>query len=133
MVEQPKRFDVVFYCDQCAQHSGRRRILAAAARDNRLPEGRRLWIGRRLPRRPSQSWRQGAPFAHSYSGGAVPDNRTRVMLPSGRFVWVPLHPVASPAAQLICYTCTARPRVARTKLVELAEQAEARGRRDAYA
>jgi hypothetical protein len=37
------------------------------------------------------------------------------------------------AAQLICYRCPARPRLSRAKLVELAEQAEARGRRDAYA
>jgi hypothetical protein len=63
----------------------------------------------------------------------VPDHRTRVILEGGRFVWVPLHPVVSPAARLICNHCPAKPRVARAKLVELAKQAEIRDRRDAYA
>ena len=70
------------------------------------------------------------------AGGHPHGPRTRVgpvLVPGGhRFVLVPLS-MWAPAAQLICYRCPARPRVARAKLVELAEQAMAAGRRDAYA
>jgi hypothetical protein len=37
------------------------------------------------------------------------------------------------AVQLICPKCSARPRLSRAKLDELAEQAMAAGRHDAYA
>jgi hypothetical protein len=37
-----------------------------------------------------------------------------------------------PSVALNCPTCPARPRLARAKLVELAEQTLAAGRRDAY-
>jgi hypothetical protein len=68
----------------------------------------------------------------SHSGGAVPDQPKRGVVQHGRFVLVSLWAFEASAAQLICQKCKARPRVAMAKLVELAEQAEAAGRRDAY-
>lgn len=72
------------------------------------------------------------------SGSGHPDKRRErervgpVLQPGGlRFVWVPLK-AGLLSAQLICYKCPARPRLSRAKLVELAEQAVAAGRRDAY-
>jgi hypothetical protein len=50
----------------------------------------------------------------------------------GRFQLIPLTNPDVSAVQLICPKCSARPRVARAKLVELAEQAMATGRHDAY-
>jgi hypothetical protein len=69
----------------------------------------------------------------SHSGGAVPDHRNRFFPKPGRFQLVPLDNPAVSAVQLICAKCSARPRVARAKLAELAEQAMAAGRHDAYA
>jgi hypothetical protein len=55
-----------------------------------------------------------------------------VLQPGGlRWVLIPMK-AGLRAAELICYQCPARPRVARAKLVELAVQTEAAGRRDAY-
>jgi hypothetical protein len=66
------------------------------------------------------------------AGGAPHGPRERtgpVVQPGHRFVLVPL---TAPAAALDCPNCRARPRLARAKLVALAEQALAAGRRDAY-
>ena len=68
----------------------------------------------------------------SYSGGAVPDHPKHIAPKPGRFQLVPLDFGVS-AAEFICQRCKARPRVAIKKLVELAEQAMAAGRHDAYA
>ena len=91
----------------------------------------RFRIARRLPtRRLSDE----APFwVKSHSGGAVPDRPNRGVVKRGRFALVPLSAFEASAAQLVCHRCKARPRVAVTKLVELAEQAMNTGRRDAYA
>jgi hypothetical protein len=72
-------------------------------------------------------------IVRSHSGGAVPDNPRRVAVERGRrLVLTEVHPLEVSAAQLICRDCTARPRVALAKLMELADQAEAAGRHDAY-
>ncbi|HEV8425709.1 MAG TPA: hypothetical protein VGS14_11040 [Actinomycetes bacterium] len=142
MAEQPLPHDVVFYCDQCARRHGSRRLLAAADRYSEPgpgtawpSDGWRLWLGRRSGRKVRLTSVTG-PTA--LSGGGHPDKRRPrervgpVLRPGGlRFLWVPLD-MWAPAAQLICYKCSARPRVARAKLVELAEQAMAAGRHDAY-
>jgi hypothetical protein len=103
----------------------------AVEREPGWPEG--YWykrIARRLPRRvPSER----APSVMPHSGGAVPDYPQRTIVERGRrLVLVQLDGRAT-AAQLICTKCKARPRVAVAKLVELAEQAMAAGRHDAYA
>lgn len=139
-------YRVIIHCDRCAQRRGRGPVLAVAdrtlrcpilalaARQPRCPEGWRIWrlrVARRLARRLPPHWQ---PVATSYSGGAVPDQPKRVALERGRrLVLVPLHPLEASAAQLICRDCKARPRVSQAKLIELAEQAEAASRHDAYA
>jgi hypothetical protein len=75
----------------------------------------------------------GAEPIRSYSGGAVPDQPNRFFPTPGRFQLVPLNVLHVSAVQLICPKCTARPRVAVAKLAELAEQAMAADRHDAYA
>jgi hypothetical protein len=69
----------------------------------------------------------------SYSGGAVPDRPRHIAPKPGRFQLIPVLAFETSAAQLICPKCRARPRVAVAKLIELAEQAMAAGRHDAYA
>jgi hypothetical protein len=128
--EQSGRYRVTFYCDQCARSSGYRRVLAVAEREPDWPEG--YWylrIARRLPRRLSP---ERVPSLKSHSGGAVPNLPQRFIVKPGRFQLVQLHAEAT-TARLICRGCTARPRVARAKLEELAEHAMAAGRHDAYA
>lgn len=66
------------------------------------------------------------------AGGAPHGPRRRmgrVVQPGHRFILVPL---TAPAAALDCPNCPARPRLSRAKLVELAQQALAAGRHDAY-
>jgi hypothetical protein len=118
----------VFYCDRCAQRDGRKRILAVAERG---PDRHwRLSVFRRAGRAPAEP---GVAVATSRTGGVPHGERKRVAMQVGRrLVLVPLHPFAT-AAQLICRHCKARPRPSRTKLVEMAEQTVAKGRRDAYA
>jgi hypothetical protein len=89
----------------------------------------RFEIARRLPRRLPPDLN----VFKSYSGGAVPDQPKHGVVKRGRFALVKLFPFEASAAQLICQKCKARPRVAVAKLVELAEQAMAAGRHDAYA
>jgi hypothetical protein len=90
----------------------------------------RLRVARRLPRRLPPDL---LPFpVKSYSGGAVPDRPARAVVRSGRYVFVQVRALDVSAAQLICQKCKARPRVALAKLIELAEQAMAAGRHDAY-
>ncbi len=125
---QSDAYRVTFYCDRCAQRWGRGPVLAMADREPWMVEGhRRLQVARRLSRIV-----EAAIPVKSYSGGAVPDQPKRFVVKPGRFQLVPLG-FGVPAAGLICQKCKARPRVAVTKLIELAEQAMAAGRRDAYA
>jgi hypothetical protein len=84
-------------------------------------------------RRPISPERARAESVKSYSGGAVPDRPNRFIPTPGRFQLVPLNNPDVSAAGLVCPKCKARPRVALAKLIELAEQAMAAGRRDAYA
>jgi hypothetical protein len=90
-----------------------------------------LQVARRMPRRLSAE-RVRIGSVKSYSGGAVPDQPKRFAPKVGRFQLVPLSAFHTSAAGLICQKCKARPRVAVTKLYELAEQAMAAGRHDAY-
>jgi hypothetical protein len=140
--EQREPHDVVIYCDRCASRYGSRRLLAAADRypgpgpGTAYPsDGWRFWLGRRAGRKVRIT--DGGYMPLMRSAGGVPHGpRERVgpvLQPGGhRFGLVPLD-MWTPAAQLICHKCPARPRVARAKLVELAERAVAAGRRDAYA
>jgi hypothetical protein len=130
--EQRDQYRVAVYCDRCAQRRGRGPVLAVAQREPWMVDGHwQLKVARRLPRRlPPESPR----VVTSYSGGAVPDRRKRWQAERGRrLVLVPVHALERSAALLICQKCKARPRVAVAKLVELAEQAMAAGRHDAYA
>jgi hypothetical protein len=146
MSEQPAPNDVLFYCDACARRSGRRRFLAAGDQDRAMSDGWRLWLARRGGRKvtvPLYGGRQVPTVAlvTPTIGGRLHGPRQRigpVLQPGGhRFVLVPLD-VAAPAAELVCYRNVPRgerqhrPRVARTMLVELAEQTIASGRCDAY-
>jgi hypothetical protein len=134
--EQPNRYRVTFYCDRCVRREGHKRILAVAERGPHphwhpdLWDQWRLSIARRTPRRVSPERARIGPVK-SYSGGAVPDHPQHFAPKPGRFQLVPLHPFDT-ATQLICRHCKARPREAVAKLVELAEQTVAAGRRDAY-
>ena len=130
--EQSDAYRVTFYCDRCAQRWGRGPVLAVADREPWMVEGHwRFHIARRTPRRLSpERVRMGS--MKSYSGGAVPDQPRRFAPKVGRFQLVPLSAFHASAAGLICPKCKARPRVAIEKLVELAEQAMAAGRHDAY-
>lgn len=125
----------MFYCDRCARRDGRKRILAVAERGPHPwcpPDLWNLWgfsVVRRAGRAPSEP---GVAVATSYSGGVPHGEPKRVAMRVGRrLALVPLN-LFEPAAQLVCRHCKARPRVARAQLVELADQAEAAGRRDAY-
>ena len=133
MSEQREPDRVVFYCDRCAQRDGRKRILAVAERggDPWFPQRDdwRLSVARRVGQAPVVP---GAAVATSHSGGLPHGEPKRVTMQlRRRLALVPIL-LFDPAAQLICRHCKARPRVARAKLVELADQAEAAGRRDAY-
>jgi hypothetical protein len=130
--EQPNRYSVTFYCDRCAQRWGYAPVLAVANREPWMVEGHWwLQVARRLPRRLPPEL---LPFpVKSHSGGAVPDQPKRAVVKRGRFALVRLSALEASAAQLICQKCKARPRVAVTKLIELAEQAMAASRHDAYA
>jgi hypothetical protein len=130
--EQSAAYRVTFYCDRCAQRWGRGPILAVADREPWMVEGDwRLQVTRRSSR-PISPERVKAGSIRSYSGGAIPDRPRSIAPKPGRFQLVPLHAFETSAAQLVCPKCKARPRVALAKLVELAEQALAAGRRDAY-
>lgn len=133
MSEQSDAYRVTFYCDCCAQRWGRGPVLAVAHRGSDWPEGQ-WWVQvARRSRRPISPERARAESVKSYSGGAVPDRPNRFIPTPGRFQLVPLTNPDVSAVRLICRKCSARPRVARVKLVELAEQAMAGGRHDAYA
>jgi hypothetical protein len=107
-------------------------MLAVANRESDWPEGQ-WWVQvARRSRRPISPERARAEPVRSYSGGAVPDRPNRFFPTPGRFQLVPLNNPDASAVQLICPKCSARPRVARAKLVELADQTEAAGRHDAY-
>ena len=133
MAKQTNQYRVTFYCDQCAQRWGRGPVLAVADRGSDWPEGQ-WWVqvARRI-RQPISPERARAESVKSYSGGAVPDRPKRFLPTPGRFQLVPLTNPEVSAARLICRKCSARPRVALAKLIELAEQAMAAGRHDAYA
>ena len=133
MPEQSHLYRVTFYCDPCAQRWGRGPVLAVAEREPWMAEGHwRFEVARRTPRKVSpERARIGA--LTSYSGGAVPDQPKRFVGKPGRFQLIPLSAFDTSAAGLICRKCPARPRVALAKLIELAEQAMAAGRHDAYA
>jgi hypothetical protein len=118
---------VVFRCDRCARRFGRAPVLAKAARNS--GEGWGLWLARRTGRHPHSGmalpW-GGPPNANGklfyLSHGSKPGE--------SRLLWIPF---TESAAQLACRRrCGARPRVARTMLIKMAEQAIAAGRHDAY-
>jgi hypothetical protein len=92
----------------------------------------RLRVTRRTSRKISPE-RVRAGSIRSYSGGAVPDRPRHIAPKPGRFQLVPVYAFETSAAQLICPKCKARPRVAVEKLGQLADQAMAAGRHDAYA
>jgi hypothetical protein len=111
------------------------RLLAVAERGPHPwchPDLWHLWrfsVARRAGRAPTEP---GVAVATSRGGGIPHGDRKRVAMQVGRrLALVPLS-LDDSAAQLICRHCKARPRVSRAKLVELAEQAVAAGRRDAY-
>jgi hypothetical protein len=132
--KQPEPYVVAFYCDPCARRSGRRRMLAVANRNPATYGGWDISATRRVGHVPSPKQKPvgndgGVP--HGDSPGAV------ATAPGKRLVLVSV-PVLEPAAQLVCRRKVPegerqhRPRVARAKLVELADKAEAVGRHDAY-
>ena len=133
MSGQSDVYRVTFYCDQCARRWGRGPVLAVTQGGPNWPEGQ-WWVqvARRM-RRPISPERARAESVKSYSGGAVPDRPNRFRPSPGRFQLVPLNNPDASAVQLICSKCSARPRLSREKLAELAEQAMAAGRHDAYA
>jgi transposase InsO family protein len=136
--KQRDRFQIAFRCDRCARRHGRAQILATANRDAtpnawgiRPPDGWRLWYARRLPKRVRLAETPQSLTVVS-AGGAPHGPRKRmglVVQPGHRLILVPL---TAPAAALDCPDCPARPRLSRAKLVELAEQTLAAGRRDVY-
>jgi hypothetical protein len=133
MAEQRDQYRVTFHCDLCAQRWGRGPVLAVAEREPWMVEGHwRFQVARRTPRKVTPE-RARIGSIPSYSGGAIPDYPTRIAPKVGRFQLVPLSVFHTSAARLICQRCKARPRVAVEKLIELAEQAMAAGRHDAYA
>lgn len=126
MFEQRERVEIAVYCDRCRHWYGDEQLLA---RVDRVPgEGWQVWVARRADR---------APFATVVAPtvGAPPGP----LLSFGQYIEVGdrhrlvLLPLRGSAAQLACRRCPRRPREARAKLVKLAEQAIAAGRRDAYA
>jgi len=131
--EQGEPYVVGFYCDPCARRSGRRRLLASAHSNPATYGGWDILVGRRVGRpRPGDK-----PVGND---GGVPHGHFPIPVLSAdgkRSVFVAISPLES-AVQLKCRRKVPkgerphRPRVARTKLVELAEQAKAAGRRDAY-
>jgi hypothetical protein len=128
MTEQSEPYVVSFYCDPCARRSGRRRLLGGAEQNPAIYGGWAIWVTRRVghvprPREDPVGNDGGVPH------GDFPEPAARA--PGKRLVMIQIHPL-TPAAQLICRRCPARPREARTALVELAEQAVAAGRCDAY-
>jgi hypothetical protein len=136
--EQRDPFQVLFRCDCCARRSGRAQILATANRDGspnewgwRPPDGWRLWYARRLqrPLRLAETTQHLTVWATGGTPHGPRERMGRVVQPGHRFILVPL---TKPSVALNCPTCLARPRLARAKLVELAEQTLAAGRRDAY-
>jgi hypothetical protein len=130
--EQPNQYRVTFYCDRCARRDGRNRIVAVADRgvDPQHPDFWWMSVARRAGRAPTKP---SSAVGTSRSGGLPHGESKRVKMQVGRrLVLVPLHPLDS-AAQLICRHCKARPRIAQAKLIQLADQAMAIGRHDAYA
>jgi len=130
VAEQPDSYAVVFRCDRCARRSGRAPVLAVGNPDPSAPVewSWRLWA--RRASHPLPPMEKGGISSH---GGGVPHGSMRRLDTRGRQnTRLALIPLMAPAAQLICHRCKAKPRVARAKLVELAEQAMAAGRRDAY-
>lgn len=133
VVEQPEPYVVGFYCDACARRSGRRRLLAVANRNPVRFDGWDVAVVRRAG--------QPRPGEHPLGNdGGVPHGDFPMPIlsaPGKRSVAVSISPM-DPAAQLQCRRKVPegerphRPRVARSKLVELAEQTEAAGRHDAY-
>jgi hypothetical protein len=131
--EQSDAYRVTFYCDRCAQRWGRGPILAVADHEPWMVEGHwRLQVTRRRSR-PISPERVRIGSIRSYSGGAVPDRPRHIAPKPGRFQLVPLSASETSAAQLRCPKCPARPRVALEDMIELADQAMAAGRHDAYA
>ena len=131
--EQSDVYRVTFHCDRCAQRWGRGPILAVAEREPWMVKGHwRFQVARRTPRKVTPE-RVKLGSIPSYSGGAIPDQPKHIAPRPGRFQLVPLSAFHASAAQLICQRCKARPRIAVAKLTDLAEQAMAAGRHDAYA
>ena len=140
VTEQPDSLSVGFYCDLCAQQSGRRRMLGVASQSPTTFGGWDVWIARRVGRAPHPEGMAARPSPLTIANdGGVPHGVPEPIAtaPGRRLVLIPISPL-TPAAQFICRRKVPRgqrphrPRVARTKLVELAEQAVAAGRRDAY-
>ena len=130
--EQSAGYRVTFYCDRCARRWGRSPILAIADKEPWTVDGHwRLRVTRRRSR-PISPERARAGSIRSYSGGAVPDRPRHIAPKPGRFQLVPVLAIETSAAQLICPKCGARPRVAMEKLGDMADQAMAAGRLDAY-
>jgi hypothetical protein len=107
---------IAIRCDVCHRRYGRAPVLAMVDGDGR--GDRDVTVARRRSRRIGvvrAGDRVGAP--------RVPGAR------------LDLEPLTASWAQLVCPTrnCTHKPREARAKLVELAEQARAANRPDAYA
>jgi hypothetical protein len=131
--EQSEPYVVAFYCDPCARRSGHRRTLAVANQNPATYGGWDIAVVRRAGRpRPAEK-----PVGND---GGVPHGDVPMPIlsaPGKRLVLVSVH-VLEPAAQLMCRRKVPtgqrphRPRVARVELVELASQAEAAGRHDAY-
>jgi hypothetical protein len=120
---------VVFRCDRCARQHGRAPVLAMAHRDP--AEGWALFLARRT----SQSAHVGS--VQPWGGPTKRNARLSYMTPDakpGESRLLLILFTASTAAQLACRRrgCSAKPRVARATLVEMAEQTIAAGRHDAY-
>jgi hypothetical protein len=133
---RPPVSDVEGKCDRCARDLGRRAPTLAVCRwvsSSAWAEGLRdhwelIGLGQRN-RRPLEV--QGTPRptvpGRTLSGQTVMATPGMVH-PRTR----DKHPVTARRVELACRRCGARPRVARRRLYELAEQAVAAGRRDFY-
>jgi hypothetical protein len=132
--EQAEPYAIGIYCDPCARRSGRRRLLAVAQRNPATFGGWDIAVARRAGRAHPGDKPVG-------NDGGVPHGdfpEPALTAPGKRLRLIPISPLES-ATQLVCRRKVPkgerphRPRMARTRVVELAEQAAAAGRRDAYA
>jgi hypothetical protein len=132
MSEQRERVEVIIRCDLCHRRygDGGAPILALA---DRMPGAD--WTVAAIARR---GRRADLPVAVRKGGGPHDPLQVAAQAPpaiSGpQTTRLGMNLITSAAAQLACRrrTCTARPRVARAALIELAERTAAAGQRVAY-